>query len=242
MPSARRSVRTSPRSRLAAPSTRSKVSNRTDAVVGLGHQKLPWTERAQGVGSIAAAGIAAIAAGLSAIALIIQVQTNNRQAEAIQDQISLNQQAREDRLVRYASLVSWWLEYETGTVRAQNRSVVPVRNAHLGYKLTLFNPIPIGGGEELFERTFYFRIPTLPPCTILAFKPEENAPDWQALPRVSPIILDKLWFADVNGDWAVTSGGKPEPSPPMVTDEGLALGIGAVGGASKKVEPASDCG
>jgi hypothetical protein len=202
---------------------------------------VPWTARVQAMSAVAAAFIAAVAAALSAIALIYQVGAIDRQAAAIRDQISANSSAREQRNMQYAVRVSWWIDDQAnGLVKVQNRSVVPVRNAHLGYKLTLLNPTALREEDRVIERTFYFLIPVLPPCTIISFSTRENLFAAGLLVSVSAIELDKLWFSDASGDWSVTSGGQPKPSPPMVKDTGL--GIGGVGGASKKSEQASNCG
>lgn len=134
---------------------------------------------------------------LSCVGLFLQADANRRQAQALEDQLSVNNINRQNEREKYASRVTFYAKSDDSrVVVVQNRSVVPVNDVIIGAWLYDQQYTPI-------DKVFY-RVTTVPPCTLhyvlLSVNPGTGA---------EYVYYDTLDFRDVNGQWHIQTSGQP---------------------------------
>ncbi|MDW5327180.1 hypothetical protein [Plantactinospora sp. KLBMP9567] len=175
------------------------------------HKVTDWL---QGLGTMVAAAIAALA-------LLVGAETLQDQQQINHDQLAFNQESRKRSKQRYISRVSWWPEYVAGTttVRIQNRAPVPLNDVELEVRF----PESITNSVNGWPAEFVKRYPSysaVPPCstvtlTILSEAEVvppgpmyESAVDAPPDPMVG--TMEALWVDDYQGTWKLTPGAAAE--------------------------------
>jgi hypothetical protein len=171
-------------------------------------------EAVQSWGTLVSTVIAAIAVFIAGLGVSLQAEANDKQAEALRDQVEINNLVRDDNQMEYASRISWWIAYSgdgKATVRIQNRSVVPVRSVFMRVRMTVLNVLETDPREATFEWQPWLMLPVIPPCSAFSFSIKDHLPVPQER-VIGTIEVSELLFSDVHGKWTVTSGGAPEPA------------------------------
>lgn len=203
-----------------------------------GHREHPpaRASRTQSRAAVAAVVVGLLAAILSTVGLFFQAAANDRQAQALEDQLAVNKITRLNEDAKYASRVGWYVSRDGRFITLSNRSLVPISDI----ALTAFL-----GSERVPLLNFY---PTLPPCTEykIPVSPQFYIPQASPLQSPSSSKYDRLVFVDVRNRWMMDSAGPPIAAG--ATDYVLGLvnsrprRIWAPELSSIEDRPASDCG
>ncbi|MFY1668532.1 hypothetical protein ACN27G_01025 [Plantactinospora sp. WMMB334] len=153
------------------------------------HKVTDWL---QGIGTMVAAVIAALA-------LLVGAQTLQDQQQINRDQMALNQDARDRALRRYISRVTWRQEKDGYLI--QNRSPVPMVEGHLVTPSMVVSEGKIG--PNLLVR--FFLAYDIPPCTAIAISAEGGPEGWM------PADTSTFYFTDILGRWTLPMGMGPSP-------------------------------
>ncbi len=183
----------------------------------------------------------------SILALAVSLAGFLEQREINDDQRRVNEEARAEKMLEYAVRVSWW---NSGPeLHIQNRSLVPINNVMLQYKVIVLesdgkkgNPVISTYGKPLYMFV------AIAPCTIITLD-RDAILEYYLEPtekrHLNSIHWVRLDFTDAHGRWAVTSGGGPEPIDPVdIVDPHLRWRTGFFQKDEDWVveQPASDCG
>jgi hypothetical protein len=202
-----------------------------------------WTAKAQGWTSIAAVLVAVGAAALAGVGVQLQAHANDRQSQAIEDQINANNLVREQKQREYAVRVSWWVVFRDGgknaDLKIQNRSTVPISKVAFKIKRTYLDTSATNPDDPVIDSKQWQLVPVLPPCSILTLQPPAPL-QLTTLFQVGPSEITDLHFTDAHGGWTVTSGG--EPTKATQQDGPTAYLSGATDQSEFHPEPLSDCG
>ncbi len=228
---------------------------------GQGPPQSSRAERIQAIASVVALVFALGAAIISGWALkvqsdsvAIQSRSTDEQTEAIQDQLLLNEELRDERERRYASRVSWWGDYgrDGNLLYVQNRTTVPINGVALRYKAALDEHFAgLGEGEDLDLRKVPLRegypvitVSVIPPCSLMVIG-VDDLNEWiiEITGDIRFVSWDHIQFEDVEGFWSVMQGGRlvkqNDDNRPVAGNGDMWLSeANFVAGT----EPASDCG
>lgn len=205
--------------------------------------KAHWTTKAQGWTSIFAVLVAIGAAALAGVGVQLQARANDRQSQAIEDQINVNNLVRDQKQREYAVRVSWWVVFRDGgknaDLKIQNRSTVPISKVAFKLKRTYLDTSASRSDDPVIDSMQWQLLPVLPPCSILTLQPPAPL-QTTTLFQVGPSEITDLYFTDAHGDWTVSSGG--EPARAARQDGPTAYMPGATDQSEFHVEPLGDCG
>lgn len=213
------------------------------------HKVTDWL---QGIGTM-------IAALIAALALLVGAQTLQDQQQTNRDQMAFNEESRNRSKRRYVSRVSWWPEYVKGkpSILIQNRSPVPLNDISLEVWF-LESGTGLSGewADGATER--YSSHLAVPPCSIVtlaiyskaevlppgsSFGMAVDAPPAETHEAVG--AMNALWLTDSQGVWRLAPGVAAElfNSPPFGGRQppGNESRTGTMGAPDVRQE-VSDCG
>ncbi|MEN3611370.1 hypothetical protein AAH979_17645 [Plantactinospora sp. ZYX-F-223] len=174
------------------------------------HKVTDWL---QGIGTM-------IAAVIAALALLVGAQTLQDQQQINRDQLAFNQETRDRAKRRYISRVTWWLERnnDSAVIYVQNRAPVPLLDVELETQMLILYPPSTGIIYRMTDDpSMFLTAPDIPPCSTVALTaiqpsdlqvPAEPPSDGTA--RIPYPVA--LWISEHQNGWRIPQGGRAEPA------------------------------